>query len=355
MVEPIRVLIVDDSATIRAALSTALGREPDIRVIGQAPDPYAAREMVVALRPDVMTVDLTMPGLDGLSFLRAVMAHSPLPCVVVSALTARDQALARACMDAGAAAVVGKPDGTSTMTDVTRRLVQAIRAAVGVRAPATGRDAPAAGSTAVETRPGGGPARPAPSVVAIGASTGGTEALCSVLASLPTDVPGLVIAQHMPAGFTRSFSARLDRLSALRVREAADGDRIMPGSVLVAPGDRHLRVASMDGVLVARVVDGPRVCRHRPSVEVLFDSVARAAGPRALGIILTGMGGDGAAGLRSMRDAGAVTIAQDEASCVVFGMPREAIRLGAAAHVLALDRIADAIVGFARAPRRTVA
>jgi two-component system chemotaxis response regulator CheB len=339
----IGVLIVDDSSIVRQVLTRELGRQRGIRVVGAAPDPFVARDKILALRPDVVTLDIEMPRMDGLTFLRRLMKHHPLPVIVVSSLTARGTATAMACLEAGAIDVVCKPNESYSVGDLAERLGDIIRGAADVRLapapPPAHAPAPAACGALLKTTQ---------SVVALGASTGGTEALRSVLASLPADAPGVVMTQHMPEGFTKSFAERLDSLCAMEVREARDGDWVAPGVALLAPGNRHLRLARDGARYIARVCDGPRVCRHRPSVDVLFDSVARCAGANAIGVIMTGMGNDGAAGLLAMRKAGAVTVAQDEATCVVFGMPREAIGAGGAQLVEPLSGIGARIIDFAR-------
>ncbi len=340
---PVRVLIVDDSSVVRRVLSETLSQQPGIEVVGSAPDPFVARDKVVALRPDVLTLDIEMPRMDGLTFLRRLMKYQPTPVVVLSSLTTRGRETALACLEAGAVEVLAKPGGSYSVGDLAERLGEILRGAAGMR--------PRARAAGVERAPlvAGHEAmlETTDKVVAIGASTGGTEALATILTALPRQSPGIVMTQHMPAGFTTSFAQRLDERCAIDVREAQDGDRVVPGLALLAPGDLHMRLARDGARYVVRVGSGPRVRRHRPSVEVLFESTARFAGANALGILLTGMGDDGAEGLLSMRKAGADTVAQDEASCVVFGMPRVAIERGAAAHVLPLERIARHVVDYA--------
>lgn len=346
MQRDIGVLIVDDSSIVRQALSRELERQAGIRVLGAAPDPFAARDQILALRPDVVTLDIEMPRMDGLTFLRRLMKHYPLPVIIVSSLTARGTAAALACLEAGAVDVVAKPDESCSVGDLGERLGELIRGAAEVRleslAPAPLPARP------TESRCAGALVKTTHSVVALGSSTGGTEALRTVLTSLPADAPGVVMTQHMPEGFTRAFAERLDSLCEIEVREANDGDQVVPGLALLAPGNKHLRLGRDGARCIARVCDGPRVCRHRPSVDVLFDSVARIAGANAIGVIMTGMGDDGAAGLLAMRRAGAVTVAQNEATCVVFGMPREAIKAGAAQMVEPLRGIGGRIMEFAR-------
>lgn len=343
----IRVLVVDDSSLVRRALKRGLDQEQGIEVVGTAADPYIARDMINDLRPDVLTLDIEMPRMDGLTFLRKLMKFYPLPTIVVSSLTTEGADTAIACLEAGAVDVVAKPGESYTIGDVTSRLAELIRAA------ATKTDF---ASTRTRPRPTTDPSAAAPSlatlkttnkVIAIGSSTGGTEALSSLLSALPKQTPGIVMAQHMPQGFTKSFASRLNELSNLEVREACDGDAVVPGVALLAPGNTHLRVVRDGARYIAKVTGGPKVCRHRPSVEVLFNSAAEFVGKNALGIILTGMGNDGAKGLLSMREAGATTIAQDEKSCVVFGMPKEAIECGGASMVAPLSQIPEHIMTYA--------
>jgi two-component system chemotaxis response regulator CheB len=333
-----RVLIVDDSATVRRVLSEALARDPGIQVVGSAPDPFVARDILVRERPDVMTLDLEMPRMDGLTFLRRVMEHMPLPVIVVSSLTPAGGDLAMEALDCGALEVMCKPHAAYSLGDLVPELAARIKAVgritVGRRAPA------AAGPRQLLSRTTN-------RVLAIGASTGGVQALETVLTGLPGNAPGTVVVQHMPAGFTRSFAGRLAARCATQVKEAEDGDIVAPGKVLIAPGDRHLLLTRSGAVYQVRLHDGPRIGLHKPAVNVLFKTVATHAGRNAIGVILTGMGRDGAEGLKLMHDAGAPTIAQDEATSVVFGMPKEAIALGAADQVLPLQAIASAVVRLA--------
>ena len=340
----IRVLVVDDSALVRRVLSEELGRERDIEVIGTATDPYAARDKIVRLQPDVVTLDVEMPRMDGLSFLAKLMTHYPIPVVVVSSLTPRDGENAVRALALGAVEVVAKPGSSLSTPDVGGELARAVRHAAGVHVAALARredNARAAAPPSLAAR-----LRTTHQVLAIGASTGGTQAIERVLRGLPADAPGTMIVQHMPEHFTAAFAKRLNQLCAVEVREARDHDPVVPGVALIAPGGRHLVLQASGAHYVARVKDGPPVHHQRPAVDVLFQSVARGAGPNAVGVILTGMGADGARGLLAMRQAGARTIAQDEASCVVFGMPKEAIRAGAAERVLPLDAIADEVLAL---------
>ncbi|HEX8390805.1 MAG TPA: chemotaxis response regulator protein-glutamate methylesterase [Longimicrobium sp.] len=346
---PLRALVVDDSAVARQTLSLVLTRAG--MAVSTAPDPVVALTRMRAERPDVVVLDLEMPRMDGLTFLRQLMRDAPLPVVICSTSTGPGSTAAIEALSQGAVAVVEKRRMGVADSAEAADLVQAVIAA---------------GSAAVRRAPAVRPAEPvrtlapaalsaarAPgSLIAIGASTGGTLAIEEILCALRPDTPPMVIVQHMPAGFTRALAARLDRVSPLEVLEATGGEALVPGRVLIAPGDRHLRVRRAGGGLTAEVWDGPPVNRHRPSVDVLFHSVAAAAGPRAVGVLLTGMGEDGADGLLAVRNAGAWTIAQDQATSVVFGMPAEAVRRGAAQQVLPLHRIAAELAPRA-AGRRT--
>ena len=346
----IRVLVVDDSALVRRVLSDELGKQGDIEVVGTAIDPYAAREQIVRLRPDVITLDIEMPRMDGISFLAKLMKHYPIPVVVVSSLAPQNSETAVRALALGAVEIVAKPGSSLSTPDVGGELARAIRHAASAKASLLVRnEAPVVPArVAAAALPGAmaGPAAPwlqtTHRVLAIGASTGGTQAVERVLRALPADAPGTVIVQHMPEHFTAAFAQRLDGLCAMEVREARDHDAVVPGVALIAPGNRHLLLQASGARYVVRVKDGPPVYHQRPAVDVLFHSVARAAGPNAVGVILTGMGADGARGLFAMREAGACTLAQDEATCAVFGMPKEAIKLGAAGSVLPLDAIAGA-------------
>jgi two-component system chemotaxis response regulator CheB len=343
----IRVLVVDDSAVVRQILSRELARDPGLCVVGTAPDPYVARDLIVERRPDVVTLDVEMPRMDGLTFLRKLMLHYPLPVIVVSSLTPAGGELALEALAAGAVDVLCKPGGAFTVGDMAAELVEKVKTAARAKPRPRGAHAPAC---AVPARAPGALSRTTQQVVAIGASTGGTVALEAIFRTLPPDTPGTIITQHMPETFTRAFADRLRQLSSLDVREAVDGDSVVPGVALVAPGNRHLLLRRSGARYRVAVRDGPRVNRHRPSVDVMFRSVAQVAGRNAVGVILTGMGGDGAQGLLEMRKAGARTLAQDEASCVVYGMPKVAVEVGAAERVLPLPAIPRAILEAAEAP-----
>lgn len=336
------MLVVDDSATVREVFSRELARDAEIEVVGAVPDPFVARDQIVLLKPDVLTLDIEMPRMDGLTFLRKLMRYYPLPVIIISSLTPKGGELALEALDIGAVDVMCKPGAAYAVGDMAIQLREKIKAAAMVR---------------VEKREEPGGVSQAPPrlslqkttnmVVAIGASTGGTQALQSVLTALPANSPGIVIVQHMPEHFTRSFADRLNTLCAMEVKEAEDGDTVSPGRVLIAPGNFHMLLNRSGATYRVSVKSGPLVSRHRPSVDVLFKSVARFAGANAIGVIMTGMGSDGAAGLKEMRDAGADTVAQDEASCVVFGMPKEAINAGGAAHVVSLGSIPAKILELA--------
>jgi len=339
----VRVLVVDDSALMRQVLSRALAEDPGIEVIGTAPDPYVARDKIKALNPDVLTLDVEMPRMDGLAFLERLMRARPMPVVMVSSLTEAGCEVTLRALELGAVDFVAKPrvNLRERMHEVTGELIEKVKAAAAARVRLRGPHA-----APISPRPA--LYRTTDTVIAIGASTGGTEALREVLTALPADSPGVVVVQHMPERFTRAFAERLDGLCTVRVKEAEDGDRVLAGHVLIAPGNFHLRIAR-DGALVrARISQDPPVNRHRPSVDVLFHTAAETLGPNAVGVIMTGMGSDGARGLLAMRQAGARTVAQDPESCVVFGMPREAIALGAAESVVPLGRIAESVLSMVR-------
>jgi two-component system chemotaxis response regulator CheB len=343
-----RVLVVDDSAVVRQILARELSRDPDLEVVGTAMDPFVARDKIVALRPDVVTLDVEMPRMDGITFLKKLMRYHPMPVVIVSSLTPAGGELALEAVEAGAVDVLAKPGGAYSVGDMSVELIDKVKAAARARV-ARSNGTRAAESAAPRTL---AMTRTTNKVVAIGASTGGTQALQAILAALPVDAPGVLVAQHMPEYFTRSFADRLQQICAVDVSEARDGDAVTPGRVLIAPGNRHLLLVRSGARYHVRVKNGPLVSRHRPSVDVLFKSVAQHAGRNAIGVILTGMGDDGASGLERMREAGAATIAQDEATCVVFGMPKEAIARGAVQHVVALPDIPASIVDLAVANGR---
>ena len=338
----IRVIIVDDSAIVRQVLSRELSRAEDIDVVATAPDPYVARDKIVELRPDVVLLDMEMPRMDGLSFLKKLMKHLPIPVIIVSSLTPQGGELAVEAMNAGAVDVMCKPGSALSVNNMSEALIEKIRAAARAEVKNTGVRHAAAGAGRPQIRIT--QAKMTDTVIAIGASTGGTQAIQEVLTRMPGNAPGIVIVQHMPEQFTASLAQRLNQLCAVEVREAKNNDSVLPGTALIAPGNYHLLLQRSGARFYVQTRSGPLVCGHRPSVEVLFKSVARAAGRNAVGVILTGMGKDGASGLLEMRNNHARTIAQDEQSCVVFGMPKEAIRLGAAEPVLPLSRIPEKII-----------
>ncbi len=356
-----RVIIVDDSAIVRQVLQAQLSRQPGIEVVATAADPFAAREKILELKPDCVVLDIEMPRMDGLTFLKKLMKFHPVPTIICSSITPKGCTLAVECLEAGAFEVVSKPGGNFSVGDVATRLAELIRAATHAPRMAITAGAATQTSTAPTAVNALTPAKPkvlpttfrpglSDRLIAIGTSTGGTEALREVLSALPVDIPPIVMVQHMPEGFTKAFADRLDRLCKIAVKEAEDGDALIPGRALLAPGNRHMRLmrdsAGAASKWIVRVADGPRVLRHKPSVEVLFESCAQYAGKNAMGIIMTGMGNDGATGLLSMRKAGALTVGQDEPTCVVYGMPREAALCGAVQVVSPLDRIAKAITDF---------
>jgi len=349
-----RVVVVDDSALVRSLLTEIINRQPDMECVGAAADPLIAREMIRNLNPDVITLDVEMPRMDGIDFLAKLMRLRPMPVVMVSTLTERGADVTMRALELGAVDFVAKPK--IGVADGLRLLAEDITDKVRIAAKATLRRAPAPAPASRPTQPGGLADVPAPrppasvgrlsteKIIFIGASTGGTEATKEVLMQLPADCPAVVITQHMPPGFTKSYAARLDGLCRIRVAEARDGERILPGHAYIAPGGLHLSVERSGANYVARVQDGEPVNRHKPSVEVLFKSAARVVGPNALGVMLTGMGADGARAMKEMRDAGSHNLAQDEASCVVYGMPREAVAAGAVHEVLPLTQIAPKLI-----------
>jgi len=345
MAKPIRVLVVDDSALVREILSSGLNMDPDIEVVGTATDPFNAKDKIMKLRPDVLTLDVEMPRMDGVEFLRQLMPQFPLPVVMVSALTERGQRITLEALNAGAVDFVTKPKSnlaqglSGMMGELAAKVKIASQANVSRwkgRRPAGPRKPPEARPLASSTN----------KVIVIGASTGGTEAIREVIQGFPVTTPGVVIVQHMPANFTNLFAQRLNELVPMQVKEAADGDTVIPGRVLIAPGEKQMSVIRSGGSYKVVCKPGPKVNGHCPSVEILMNSAATALGKHAVGIMLTGMGGDGAKGLKAMRTAGARTLAQDEASSVVFGMPKVAWELGAAERLVSLDNIAATIINW---------
>lgn len=343
-----KVLIVDDSAVMRQVLTEVLSRDPSLDVVGAAGDPYMAREKILRLEPDVLTLDVEMPRMDGLTFLEKLMRGHPMPVVMVSSLTERGCETTLRALELGAVDFVTKPklDVANGTVDLADEILEKVKAAASAKVGRRNRprSTPETIAPALAQAAGHSLIRTTQKVIAVGASTGGTEALREFLEPLPADAAGIVIVQHMPEKFTRSFAERLDGLCRIRVKEAEDGDRIIPGHALIAPGNYHMEVFRNGAEYRVRTFVGEPVNRHRPSVDVLFHSCAQHLGANAVGVILTGMGADGARGLLEMHQAGARTIAQDEASCVVFGMPREAIQLGAADEVAPLNKIPVAVL-----------
>lgn len=362
MSDKIKVMIVDDSALVRQVVSQALAKEPGIEVIATASDPVFAIEKLRTAWPDVIILDIEMPRMDGISFLRKVMTERPTPTIICSSLADKGSAATFDAMAAGAVTIITKPKAglKNFLEDASNDIVSAVRAAAKanmkvlraqplsdpVLRPKHTADvmlAAAGGTTSL-----GAMSNTTDKVIAVGTSTGGTQALEAVLTRLPSTSLGIVIVQHMPEKFTAMFAERLNGICDLEVREAKDGDRVIPGRALIAPGGKHMMLKRSGAQYVVEVIDGPLVNRHKPSVDVLFRSVAKYAGANALGVIMTGMGDDGARGLKEMHDVGAKTIAQDEASCVVFGMPKEAIKLGAADQIMPLSGIPDAMIAYGR-------
>ena len=348
-----KVLIVDDSALIRSILREIISSFPDFEVVGAAPDPYVARDMIKQLNPDVLTLDVEMPRMDGLDFLERLMRLRPMPVVMISSLTEQGGEITMRALELGAVDFITKPKAANTLEleQYADEIAEKLRAAVRAKLkPAIGA-ATQAVHAPLKSR---SPFATSEKIICIGASTGGTEAIKEVLMRLPPDSPGIVIAQHMPPGFTRSFAERLNKLCALRVTEAKGGERILPGHVFIAPGDDHLLVKRSGANYVTELSKSPPVNRHRPSVDVLFKSAAESAGQNAIGVILTGMGRDGAQGLLDMRNAGSFTLAQDENTCVVYGMPKEAVNVGAVERTVALDKIAEELLSAQAAKSKAV-
>ncbi|MBI3529293.1 MAG: chemotaxis response regulator protein-glutamate methylesterase [Betaproteobacteria bacterium] len=339
----IRVMVVDDSALVRKLLTEIVNGQKDMECIGAAADPLAAREMIRALNPDVLTLDVEMPKMDGLDFLERLMRLRPMPVVMVSTLTEHGSDITLRALELGAVDFVPKPklDIANTLRDYSADIADKIRTAAAARIRQPGAKAVAS----VALPPLGNRVASTEKLLIIGASTGGTEAIKEVLVQLPPDSPGILIAQHMPEGFTKSFADRLDKICRVRVKEAVDGERVLPGHAFIAPGHSHLLLKRSGANYVTELSQSPPVNRHRPAVDVLFRSAAQCAGKNAIGVILTGMGKDGAVGMREMHDAGAYTFAQDEQSCVVFGMPKEAIASGGVDEIVPIQDIARRLLG----------
>ncbi len=340
----VKVLIIDDSAVVRKILSQQLSQHNGIEVVGTAPDPFIARDKIVALRPDVLTLDLEMPRMDGITFLKKLMKHHPMPVIVLSSLTPKGGKMALEALAAGAVEVIAKPGPAYSVGDACTELVGTIKFASRAKInkktiDQDQSDAPPKRLSMVETTN---------KIFAVGASTGGVQALTRLLSAMPANAPGTLIVQHMPAQFTTSFAERLNNECAVNVTEAQNGDHVIPGKVLIAPGGFHMMLQRSGASYYVTVKDGPPVCRQKPSVELMFNSVAKYAGANAVGAILTGMGSDGAGGLLNMRKSGAHTIAQDEASSVVFGMPKEAIELNAVEQIMPLSDIAKTMIHMAQ-------
>lgn len=335
MAQPIKVLVVDDSAVVREVLVRELSKEPDIEVVGTAPDPYVARDKLIRLNPDVMTLDVEMPRMDGITFLKKVMRYRPLPTLVISSLTAQGSEMAMDALAAGAVDVLCKPGVAYSMGDLGSVLAEMVRAAAqtDMKKVVSALEPSTVSTLALK--------HTTYKVFAIGASTGGTQAIETVLRGMPLNAPGIVVVQHMPVQFTKAFADRLNRVCDIEVREAQEGDRVLPGLALIAPGNFHMRVVRVGGNYEVRLDQGPRVFFQRPAVENLFFSLAEHAGANAVAALLTGMGKDGAQGLLALREAGAYTIAQNAETCVVYGMPGEAVKINAAQSVLPLDHIAQ--------------
>ncbi len=339
----IRVLVVDDSDIARYVLTTILDGDDELEVVGTAPDPYVARDKILELKPHVITLDIKMPRMDGVTFLKKLMKYHPVPVVMVSSYTQKDAEATITALELGAIDVVAKPVMDSyNLKEISAELIDKVKSASRVSVRSTGNGSRRSKPAKRISRAVSPPAQA--KVIAIGASIGGTKAVREVLTCMPENAPGILVTQHMPKSYTKVFAQWLDQLCAISVKEAENGDLVVPGGCLIAPGDNHMLLRSGAGKYFVEIKDGPLVCHHKPSIEALFNSVAKAAGPNAVGVIMTGMGNDGAQGLNNMKKKGALTIAQDKNSCVVFGMPKEAINGGGVDKVLPLDKIAEAII-----------
>jgi len=345
----IKVLIIDDSALIRSVLKQIIDSHSDMKVVGTAPDPLVAREMIKALNPDVLTLDVEMPRMDGLGFLEKLMRLRPMPVVMISSLTERGSEVTFRALELGAVDFVSKPkiDISRGLQEYSQEIAEKIRAAARSNARKAVLAPVQKSLSADAVLPSlANPIASTEKLIIVGASTGGTEAIRVFLEKMPPDCPGILVTQHMPAAFTNSFAKRLDSLCKISVKEAAHGDRVLPGHALIAPGHSHLLVKRSGANYVAELSDAPPVNRHRPSVDVLFRSAANYVGKNAIGVIMTGMGKDGAAGMREMKQAGAHNFAQDEATCVVFGMPKEAIAAGGVDEVVPIQEMAPKVMAY---------
>jgi two-component system chemotaxis response regulator CheB len=341
----IKVLIVDDSAIVRKIFTEELSKESGMEVVGTAPDPYVARDKIVKLKPDVITLDIEMPRMDGITFLKKIMKYFPLPVIIVSSLTPKGGKLALEAVESGAVEVLSKPGAAYSVGDMRQQLADKIRAAARARVSKRNDNEVALDRSTVKVS-SHALKETTNKVIAIGASTGGTEALKKVLVKFPTTIPGVLVVQHMPPNFTTAFAERLNGICAIEVKEAQDGDAVLPGRALIAPGNYHMLLKRSGARYYVAVKTGPMVCHQRPAVDVLFKTTAQYAGSNAVGVILTGMGRDGADGMLEMRKTGARTIGQDEASCVVYGMPKEAATLGAVEKVVSLENVSQEVINM---------
>lgn len=343
----IKVLIVDDSAMVRKILTQELSKDPEIEVVGAAPDPFIGRDKIVELNPDVLILDIEMPRMDGLTFLEKLMKHKPMPVIIVSSLAKKGCDVALRALELGAAEVMSKPGESYSVCDMSEQLAEKIKAVAKIN-PANLVAKVNLSSVCSNIHKSSSMIKTTNKIIAIGASTGGTEALKEVLTSLPGNMPPIVIVQHMPQHFTKSFADRLNTLCSLEVKEAENGDIAAPGKVLIAPGNKHMVFKRSGASYYVEIKDGPLIHHQRPAVEILFQSVAKYAGSNAIGVILTGMGKDGAKGLLEMKNAGAYTIAQNEESCIVFGMPKEAIALGGVMKIEHLNKISQTLINLSK-------
>ncbi|MDH4226779.1 MAG: chemotaxis response regulator protein-glutamate methylesterase [Deltaproteobacteria bacterium] len=347
---PTKVLIIDDSALVRNLLKEVFAKDPSIEVVGSAPDPFVARDKIIKYNPDVITLDVEMPRMDGITFLKKLMRYYPIPVIILSSLTQKGALTTLEAMEEGAVEVIAKPslDITKGIEVISRDIIEKVKGAAAAKVRKRVEEEKSEKPRVIERiRERTALTQSTHKIIAIGASTGGTEAVRFVLERMPPTAPGILIVQHMPEKFTKAFAERLDGLCAVNVKEAKDGDAVIQGTALIAPGNYHMQLRRDGARYYVKLDQGERVFHQRPSVDVLFDSVAKYAGRNAVGAVLTGMGADGAAGLLKMRQAGARTMAQDEESCVVFGMPKEAIKLGGAEKIVALGNVTDELLKFA--------